>query len=330
MSKAWKITFIIVACILIVFFAVAGVYYFWPWNRDFFKNAVKEFEIPGLDTTFVPQGMDKIDNYEKYIISGYMSDGSPSRYYIYDKANNEIEKYFTIKYGSGMYCGHAGGVASAGMTIWTVGDGECIRLSLNDVLGAEDGGVVDALDAFTTNNGADFVFDHKGMLWIGEFYREKSHTTSINHKIITPSGEEHYSMVYGYVIDESMPRGLLKNVPSKLLSIRDLCQGIEIDARGNIVLSCSYSLPDSNIYYYKDVLNRDEDQMYILGKYSIPMWILDSDDLISSTNAPSMTEDIFIENDRVYILFESNCKKYRLINRKRLSNVYSLPISCLK
>lgn len=328
MSKGWKITTIVVASVLLVIFAVVGVYYLWPWNRAFFDNADKEFEIPGLDTSFVPQGMDKIDNQNKYIISGYMSDGSPSRFYVYDKENNQT-KYFTLKTGDGDYCGHAGGIASAGRTLWTVGDNLCLRFSLSSVDSVENGGSITVLDTFTSLNGCDFVFDHDGMLWIGEFYKEGKYETELVHRLKTTSGEENPALVYGYPIDESKSHGLLTKTPQKLLSIRGLCQGMAIDSKGNFILSTSYSLPDSNIYYYKNVFDKECDMEFALGNSLLPLWFLDNNNLISTTNAPSMSEEIFVENDRVYILFESNCKKYRLFNRKRVKNVYSLPISNL-
>jgi len=329
MSKGWKITTIIIACVFLVIFAILGVYYLWPWNKKFFDNATKEFAIPGLDTTFVPQGMDKLEGKNKYIISGYMSDGSPSRYYIYDVDNNTT-KYFTLKVNEDYYYGHAGGVASAGATLWTVGDKNCLRFSLSDIEKVEDGGFVQVLDTFTTTNGCDFVFDYKGILWIGEFYREGNYETEKSHRIKTNSGEENPALVYGYTIDESASNGLLSKIPVKLLSIRGLCQGISVDSQGNFVMTTSYSVPDSNIYYYKDVLKEDSHMNFVLGKHTIPLWFLDNNSLISKTNAPAMAEELVVVNDMAYILFESNAKKYRLFNRKRIKNVYSLPVSFFK
>lgn len=328
MSKGWKITTIIVASIMILFFVVAGVYYLWPWNRTFFKNASKEFEIPGLDTAFVPQGMEKIDGENRYIISGYMSDGSPSRYYVYNVDDNSC-KYFTLKVGNESYYGHAGGVSSAGVTVWTVGDKQCLRFSLSQLNNVENGGTIDVLDSFTTTNGADFVFDYQGILWIGEFYRKGNYETEETHRIKTSSGEENPSLVYGYTIDESMSNGLLSKTPVKLLSIRGLCQGISVDSQGNFVMSTSYSVADSNIYYYKNVLKEEPHMQFSMVKQSVPLWFLDNNSLISTTNAPAMSEELVVHNDRAYILFESNAKKYRLFNRKRLKNVYSIPVSAL-
>ena len=56
-KKVFKIVGIVLLCLIILLTGTVCVYYFWPWHRDFFNNADKEFEIPGLDEAFCPQGM---------------------------------------------------------------------------------------------------------------------------------------------------------------------------------------------------------------------------------------------------------------------------------
>ena len=51
--------------------------------------------------------------------------------------------------------------------------------------------------------------------------------------------------------------------------------------------------------------------------------------LTNTINVPSMSEEIAIKNNRVYILFESAGKKYKIFNRKQLKNVYSLSLDNL-
>jgi len=329
MSKAWKITIIIVSSILILFFAFISVYYFWPWNKTFFDNSTKEFEIPGLDTNFVPQGMTKIDGTEKYIISGYMSDNSPSRFYIIGE-DGKMENFFTLKYDELDYCGHAGGILSKGSTVWVVGDKICYRLMLSDINNLSDSGTINAIDNFELSNGADFVFEYDSYLWIGEFYKKDKYETSRTHRLKTRSGEENPSLVYGYQIDESKKYGLYENSPSKILSIRGECQGISVAKDGKFVMSCSYGIKDSTLYYYKDVLKEERHGTFVLGKKMIDLWYLDNESLLNTVNMPSMSEEIVVNNDRIYILFESSAKKYKIFNRKQLKNVYSLPINWLE
>jgi len=42
-----------------------------------------------------------------------------------------------------------------------------------------------------------------------------------------------------------------------------------------------------------------------------------------------MSEEIVVENDKIYVLFESASKKYKLFNRKKLDKVYSLMVDFL-
>jgi len=62
----------------------------------------------------------------------------------------------------------------------------------------------------------------------------------------------------------------------------------------------------------------------------IDLWYLDNESLLNTVNMPSMSEEIVVNNDRIYILFESSAKKYKIFNRKQLKNVYSLPINWLE
>ena len=330
MSKAWKITISIIASLLILIMGFLAVYYLWPWNKEFFDNAKKEWSIPGLDTSFTPQGLSKIQDQNKFLVSGYMSDGSASRFYVVDNESGEIIKYFTLSVDEREYTGHAGGIVSHGSSVWVVGDKCCYRFTLNDINNVDNGNKVYAKAWFKLEyNNADFVFANDGVLYIGEFYKAGKHETSEKHHMRTRSGEMNTAIVYGFDIDEQEKIGLSDIYPDLAISIRGLCQGMDMTSDGKFVMSTSYSLPDSNIYYYKDVLSEESHGTYRYGYDTIPLWYLDNEALISSTNAPAMSEEVAVHNGNVYILFESASKKYRLINRKRLYNVYSLPISAL-
>ena len=328
MSKPLKVFTIIFSIFFVILMLFLCIYYCWPWNKYFFDIASKEFLIPGLDTNFVPQGMSIIDGQDRYLISGYMSDNTPSRVYVI--SNNKIEKYFTLTQENIDYKGHAGGIISKGGTIWIVGDGYCSRFHLSDVNNVKNAGKVSILDSFATNNGADFVFENNGYLWIGEFYKQGKYETKDSHKLTTRSGEVNPALAFGYKIDESMAYGLFSKTPEKALSLREKCQGVAVTTEGKFVLSCSYSISDSAIYYYKDVLNEEKHGEFILGKHILDLWYLDNESILNEINAPSMSEEIVIKNDRLYILFESACKKYRIFNRKRLQNVYSISIQSLE
>ncbi|MBQ7352017.1 MAG: hypothetical protein IJW59_04075 [Clostridia bacterium] len=336
MKLGLKIAISIVSVLLTLILVFLGVYFFWPWNRDFFNNATEEFSIPGLDSKFVPQGFTKIEGYNKYLICGYMSDGSPSRYYVIDAETKNVDKWFTLRYNDLDLSIHAGGVASSGSTLWTVskesdGKGYAFKFLLSDIMNMEESGyAIDVRYVFDTYNNADFVFTYDNMLWVGEFYRDDNYLTDTSHHVQTTSGETNRAMIYGFDIDEKNVAGVAIEFPQKAISVRNLAQGIAVTSSGNFVLSTSYGLANSHIYYYKDILNEPSQGKLVWAQNTIPLWYLDNNSLIKSIEIPSMSEEVVIENNRVYILFESACKKYKLFNRKRLDSVYSLPITYLE
>jgi len=334
MSKGLKITIISISIFLFLVLSTIGVYFLWPWNRHFFNEASEEFAIPGLDTEFVPQGMTISTMLNKYIISGYMNDGSPSRFYVINPETKEVEKYFTLKNGEDDYIGHAGGIANYGSTFWVVsnenGNGFGFRFLFNDVYNVKNGESINIIDYFNTYNNADFAFVQDKTLWVGEFYKKGKYETDSYHHLHTTSGETNHAIVYGFRIDEACQYSLYDTKPEKALSIRDLCQGMAVSKEGKIVISTSYSIADSHIYYYKDVFSESPKghTTYKIGfGVVVPLWYLDNNSLIKDVKIPAMSEEIVILNDRVYILFESASKKYRLFNRNRLDHVYSLPLN---
>ena len=243
MSKVWKITISIIASILVLIMGFLGVYYLWPWNRDFFDNAKKEWEIPGLETTFTPQGITKLQSQDKFLISGYMNDDSPSRFYIVDNETGRAERYFILSVNEKDFIGEVGGIVSSGGSIWVVSEGYCYRFTLNDVNKVENGNKIYCRGFFKTEyNNADFVFAKDGVLYIGETYIEGDSETHENNHIQTRSGETNSAIVLGYAIDETKNIGIVDDFPIKALSIRGLCQGMDMTSDGKFVLYTSSTL----------------------------------------------------------------------------------------
>ena len=335
MKKPLKITIIVVASVLVCIAAFLSVYFLWPWNKAFFNDASEEFSIPGLDSAFVPQGMSRLDGYDDYLISGYMNNGEPSRIYLVDGETKETIKYITLKCEEEDYIGHAGGIASSGGSIWISGDGYLYRFTLTEFMRKENGEYLH-INAYTeTLNGADFVIARDGLLWVGEFYRKGNYDTREEHHLKTRSGETNMAVAYCFTIDESRPLGLFAKysnstpIPTMALSLPNLAQGMAFDSEGRIILSTSYGLADSHILTYENVFAGENHTTIRYGLYDVPLWFLDGDSLESDYTVPSMSQNIFVMNNRVYILFESASKKYKLFNRVRLDSVYSLPISAL-
>ena len=325
MSKRKKIFLISAICLTGFIFSAVMIYYFGATYKEFDLLAKKEFSIPGLETTFVPQGMTYLENDGDFLIAGYMSDGSASRIYVVDKESGEIEKFVTLKNGESDYTGHAGGITDYNDNIYLVGDKLLVRFSLSALKSCDNGASVNIIDSLETGNGCDFVLVDGGNLIVGEFYKKDKYDTPESHHIKTSKGTN-YALSYIYRLDDSKQYGLESTTPICALSMPNQVQGMTFNKDGKIILSTSYSISSSIIYKYENVFEDSKDGEVVINNQNVNLYILDEEDLITTLSAPSMSEEIELVDDRVYVLFESNCKKYRLVNRTRIKNVFSLEI----
>ena len=94
-SKKTK-TLVLLGSVLTLLFVTLMIYYFGATYPEFQKLSQKEFKIPGLETSFVPQGIEYDQTNDKFIVCGYMNNGSASRFYVIDGQTGETEKYFTL------------------------------------------------------------------------------------------------------------------------------------------------------------------------------------------------------------------------------------------
>lgn len=330
MSKSKKITTIVIACI----FAVLGIFvtfwYFGVSYSDFYARATKEFEIPGLSEGFTPQGLCHADKEKVFLVCGYMKDGSASRIYVVDEKTEKMTKYFTLNTEDGAYTGHAGGIATDGTNVWIAGDGTVNRFSFEEAMNVENGNSVQIFDSFVSNNGADFVtVDRtKNNLWVGEFHREGKYDTDESHFIETSDGTINKAISFCYEINNDGTCGITSTTPIMALSTPSLVQGMSFTTE-KIVISTSYSLPNSHIYSYTNIMEQTsiaEKTFKYNDTTEIPLFVLENKILIEDLEAPCMSEEIEFVNGKIYVLFESACQKYGFVTREPLRNVFSFAI----
>lgn len=326
MKKSLKIilSITIILCATISSFVL--VYFYCDSYPEFYAIATKSFSIPGLETTFVPQGLDFDNANNKFLVTGYMSSGEPSRLYIVDKQTNLTEKYVTFTSESNDYIGHCGGVAIDGDYGWIVGDKMLYRFNYSSVLTAENGDKIEFVDSFATGNGCDFVLVKNGKLIVGEFYKAGKYDTPTSHHLQINEAETNYALAYVYTIEQANDYGLLTQTPEAGISLPNQVQGMNFTKDGNIVLSTSYSIPNSQILIYENVLNSTPQFQITLNDKTLPVYALSSQNKLKTISACAMSEELVLVDDKVYLLFESACSKYRLINREKLYNVYALDI----
>lgn len=326
MKKKTKVALSVVASVVAVLFIALMIYYFGASFPAFDAIAKKEFGIPGLNTDFCPQGLAYDDTNDTFLVGGYMSKGGASRVYFVNYGTKELEKYVTFSEEGAAYTGHCGGVTISGDYGWIVGDKKVHRFSYLDAKNAENGGVVNIIDSFSPGNGADFVLVRDNKLIVGEFFRKNKYDTDESHHIKVSGGKTNYALSLAFEMSASGVCGLASLDPVYGISTTSLVQGMTFTKDDNIVLSTSYSIPASKILVYKNVLNDAATKSVKINETDIPVYVLDDETLVKSVEAPCMSEEIVLAHDKVFVLFESACKKYKMFTRTRLTDVYSLSL----
>ena len=318
-----KRRFIFLTVVLVLFAALAVFLAVWFFGADysaFDAAAQKEAEIPGLSSGLSPQGLCPMpqESGYRFAMSGYIK-GEPSRVYFF--GGEKEPKYVTLKDEKGDISTHFGGITRTESHLVVASGKKLIRFSLADALAAEDGGAVTVKDGFEVEGfrSVAYCYYYGGMLYAGEFYRPGNYETDQSHHIAGADGETNYGVVYAYEADESAEGGVKSITPVFALSVREQVQGIAV-WEGGIALSTSYGLPDSTLWFYQNPVG-GEPQGTLNG---VPLYILGKDNLTATFEMPCMSEEIFEEEGRIYILFESKSNQYKQFVRRQIGEVLSL------
>ena len=326
MSKGKRITAIVFAGLFLVIAVFLLIWYLGDSYKQFYPIATKEFKIAGPDDGFTPQGLCFNESTNQFLMCGYMKNKSASRVYVINAETNETVKFFTLKTADNKdYTGHAGGIATDGTSVWIVGDKTIYRFMFSAIEIAENNGKIDIIDNFTTQNGADFVTIENGNLWVGEFHKDGQYDTPASHHV-TAEGKTLKALHLCYKINETKAFGLDSTTPTKAISAGSLQQGMVI-TDDKIIVSASYSVATSKLLVYDNVLNDPAPNTIDIDGTPIAHYILADSVNTKTIEAPSMSEEIALAGNKVYILFESACQKYRLFTRERMKNVYSIPLT---
>ena len=347
-------------------------------------DTVKEKDENGNDVEVVTQ-----QNY--FFITAYFKNQA-SRIYVVGDKTGEVG-YVTLKNTDDTdHTGHVGGIATNGHYLW-VCSGHTIyvakagtttkeSIAVKLIKEAKKNGTIQFTTSFNANCNAAFLYYYDAeevapsspssndYLYVGEFYRAGNYETNELHHLTTPNGETNKAFAYEYRVSNSTKFGLYtsdgldesgEKVP-KIYNIFSLPNEIQGFARtkNGLVLSASYGLKNSHIYYYdfewaesgsshpdkgnrvkytnieKD--NADKNKPYKVGfayngattankapyyDTSVNVYYIDSSSMQNDYSIPSMSEGLCTLNGRVYVLFESGAKKYSTFVRQVLTNVYS-------
>ncbi len=326
MTKKKKIALIIAVSFLALLSAAVLIYYYGERHTQYFKLIKEEFDIPGLNDSFVPQGFEFDEISETYFISGYMSDNSPSRIY-YLKDTSSEPSYITLLVDGEDHMGHLGGVASNGEFVWVSSDGYVYRLSKDSIINANNSDKIEVVDYFKSGNGADSITVFNDKLWVGEFYIAEKYETKTEHHINVSETEINRAVAYVYSINNSNEFGIESTTPEFGVSLPDKAQGFDFTEDGKVIVSTSYSIPKSHIYIYDNPLNNENSVEINIDNNQLTVYILSSKNLIKDIKAPSMSEEVVCIEDKILILYESDCSKWRFVNRTRIDKVHSFNLN---
>ena len=247
---------------------------------------------PGLSDGFVCQGLCAVDDSDKFLVSGYMKDKTPSRIYVTDTENNS---YFVELSKEGKeFKGHAGGVSMSGDTVYLADGSRIHSFPLSSLLDAKEGDTVDIGEGVKVNNSASFCYADENYVYVGEFHDGGKYVT--DHPYDTSEGM-HYAIVSRYTHDDL-------TTPDKIYSIRDKVQGICFTPDGKVVLSTSYGLKDSHYYVYNEADARDSGETL----NGAPVYLLE--DCLRDVKGPAMAEGLDYKEGGVITLTESASDKY--------------------
>ena len=318
---------IIALSILLAFLIGLGIFlcvwFFGAKYPAFDHLAQREEALPALTDGFCPQGacaLPRNDGGYTAAVSGYYKPGVPSRVYLLGEGKEPA--FVTVEKDGKLLDAHFGGVAATEKYLYITNDTEIVRLALEDVYEAAGaGGKAAVIDSFETGiPEIAFCAVSGDLFFVGEFYRKGNYETDKTHHV-TQNGETNRALVYCYKMNEDNPHGMASiTTPYAVLSVRGLVQGIAV-REDYIVLSCSWGLADSKLYWYSNPLGGASEFS------STPRFFLGEDSLLGTLTAPCMSEGIFVREDRVNILFESGANKYKHFVRRRTTALYSVPLS---
>lgn len=379
--KKLFITFIVFFSIIVVLATFLMIWFWGDSYEDFkdFRQELEipglnDGAVPqgianySADYTYTDEDGNKKTVKQEYIfISAYMKSG-PSRIYVTGKESGYIG-YVTMSEPDGKtYSGHCGGIAINGDTLWVTSEDTVFvakrssnrytNIAAEIIAKAPDKGSVKFTASFNANCNASFCFYYDApssssdKLYVGEFYRPGDYETSSTHHVTAPDGNINRAFMYEYSVNNGSSNtyglntladtGINVSVPKidKIYSMPDEIQGFARTSAG-AVLSQSWGLANSNIYYYDWEAIADTSSSYKsltgsnfkyegVSKNGIPytattmnVYFIDDTKLWRSYSIPSMSEGLCTIGDRVYVLFESASYKYKLFVRQQLENIYS-------
>lgn len=309
---------------------------------EFYNNSEVVFATPGVvDSNFVPQGMTYDEKADRYFFAGYMGkpiigelgDDIAARVYV---RNSDGSVTFTrlLNADGTPYTDHTGGVEFFGDYVYVTGEDShgLDVFSAKDII--EGKSETKMLGTVKTYNSPahTYTFDYNGERYIlaGSYHKDETvYLTPEHEKFTTPAGDNNTSVMTVFKLDANAEFGI-NPTPVALISAREMIQGICITPDGQMVISSSWGLATSNLFFY----DLSKVQSTVLDKYegtitygdledenanryeedfsfeNVPVYFVDSSCLVNTVVAPPMSEELVCKDGLIVVFCESACNKY--------------------
>ena len=309
---------------------------------EFYNNSEVVFATPGVvDSNFVPQGMTYDEKADRYFFAGYMGkpiigelgDDIAARVYV---RNSDGSVTFTrlLNADGTPYTDHTGGVEFFGDYVYVTGEDShgLDVFSAKDIIGGKS--ETKMLGTVKTYNSPahTYTFDYNGERYIlaGSYHKDETvYLTPEHEKFTTPAGDKNTSVMTVFKLDANAEFGI-NPTPVALISAREMIQGICITPDGQMVISSSWGLATSNLFFY----DLSKVQSTVLDKYegtitygdledenanryeedfsfeNVPVYFVDSSCLVNTVVAPPMSEELVCKDGLIVVFCESACNKY--------------------
>ena len=327
MNLALKILLWIIGAIVgLVVVIIAGLnIYVRIEYASFYEEAQKEFRIPGIDSGFIPQDLDYIEEDDVWLFSGYVSGDDPSPVYrLYP--NGSSDSIILLMPDGSPYTGHGGGITSDDEHLFiTIEDGY-LAFDLVDVMNATEEQAPTALGFVDVGFSPAFLNIEDDAMYLGDYYYPGSYETPDEHHIQMPDGTLNQAVMYSYPSDGSGDFGYASS-PAAVFSIPDSVQGFCLDSEGNYVLSASANIQPTLLYRFDSSAVLSEQ----LGTFNasgveVPLYGLWEGNMLSILEGPPMGEGIESLDGLVYLAEESASNKYIFGKLYGAGDVYALPL----
>ena len=330
---------IIVAILLV---AVLGFkLYDYIGAAEFYNNSEVIFKTPGVnDSNFVPQGMTYIADKDTFIFTGYMGkpilgelgDDVASRVYVRN-ADGKVTFTRLLNADGTPYTDHTGGIEYFGGYVYVTGEDShgLDVFSAEDILsGKEETKMLGTVKTYNSP-AHTYTFDYEGQRYIlaGSYHKDETvYLTPDHERIETPNGDKNTSVMTVFKLDENAEFGIVPT-PVAIISAREMIQGICITPDGQMVISSSWGLATSNLFFYDlskvqhtdnynyagtitygDLENADAERYEEDFDFTVPCYYVDSSCLVDTVVAPPMSEELVCLDGRIIVFCESACNKY--------------------